>query len=140
VISRRFVVTVLVGGVLLGAVLGAGLPKAGAEASVDGREATPKATLVLLSRDPITVAGRNFASRERVTVRVSLEERTLAKSVRASAAGRFTIRFAEASASECAPVVATATGRSGSKASTRKVDIPPPCGMTPQPGVPPSER
>jgi hypothetical protein len=37
-------------------------------------------------------------------------------------------------------VVATATGRSGSKAATRKVEIPPPCGMSPQPRVPPSER
>lgn len=82
---------------------------------------------------PVVVAGRGFAARERVALRAVVGSRAFSTSLRATSAGTFRATFAEADAN-CHPYTITAVGRSGSRASqTRRFNIPPPCGMDPQP-------
>lgn len=120
-------------GVVVLSIAAAALAATSVAAAVHGPAVTRKAALALVSKTPITVAGRSFASRERVTVRVSLDGRTIARAVVATAAGRFAVRFPKTSADECTRVVATAVGSAGSRAATRKIEIPPACGIAPQP-------
>jgi hypothetical protein len=105
--------------------------------STSAVSAERKASVVLLDESPIAVFGRGFVPRERVTVRVVIGKRNLTARVRASTAGRFTVRFQE-SLPDCSPFSVTATGGAGSRAMLRKINIPPPCGMDPQPGAPPT--
>jgi hypothetical protein len=69
-----------------------------------------RATLTITSQRPLTVAGRGFAPLE--TVRVRSDAGT--KRVRASRAGRFTVRFAGVDA--CAGGTITAVGSQGTRA------------------------
>ncbi|MGH3105432.1 MAG: hypothetical protein ACRDN6_15175 [Gaiellaceae bacterium] len=88
----------------------------------------------IVDERPVTVAGHAFARAERVTVRVTVfGEQPFAKTVTASAAGRFTAIFRLHSLPECGGYVLTATGNRGSRATLRRFDPPAPCGIDPQP-------
>jgi hypothetical protein len=87
-----------------------------------------RAKLVLVDTHPVVVAGRGFAPAERVTLRTTLNGRRITKRVTASRTGRFTVRLAAEDA-ECTPLAVSAVGREGSRASLRKIVIPPPCGI-----------
>jgi hypothetical protein len=87
-----------------------------------------RAKLVLVDASPVVVAGRGFAPAERVTLRTTLEGRRIAKRVTANRTGRFIVRFAATSA-ECDPFTVSAVGRAGSRATLRRIQIPPPCGI-----------
>jgi hypothetical protein len=101
---------------------------AAAETSASAERAKP--AVVLLSDSPVALRGRGFASRERLTVRVSIANRTYTKRLRASAAGTFTARFSEAAARACEPIGVSVTGRGGSRVGlARKIQIPPACGI-----------
>jgi hypothetical protein len=87
-----------------------------------------RAKLVLVDTHPVVVAGRGFAPAERVTLRTTLNGRRITKHVTATRTGRFTVRLATEDA-ECTPLAISAVGREGSRASLRKIVIPPPCGI-----------
>ncbi len=91
-----------------------------------------RAVIKLASKAPVTVSGHGFRSHERVAVTVYGVGGPFTKSVSADARGTFTARFARADAS-CSPVSATAAGSRGSRASFKRVGIPPPCGIPIQP-------
>jgi hypothetical protein len=87
----------------------------------------------LTGTTPIQVAGSGFPASDRVTVRVSQPGHApLAKSVLATAAGRFVARFPRHNLDECRGYAITADGASGSRATWRDL-IPPPCGIDPSP-------
>lgn len=81
------------------------------------------------------VAGRGFFARERVVLRASVGSTAFRRLLVASPAGRFSTTLPETDSSSCAPVVvsASATGRRGSTASVRHVQIPDACGIVVQP-------
>jgi hypothetical protein len=81
------------------------------------------------------VAGRGFGARERVVVRASVGSTAFRRVLVASPAGRFSTTLPEADSSSCAPVVVSvsATGRRGSTAFVRHVQIPDACGIVVQP-------
>ena len=107
---------------------------AGAGAGTAGVDAKRKPVVVLLSDSPVALRGRGFAARERLTVRVTIANRIYTKRLRATALGTFTARFTEAAATECDPLGVSVTGAAGSRAVlTRKIQIPPACGIAPQP-------
>ena len=112
----------------------------GASSGVAGIDARGKPVVVLVSDDPVSLRGRNFAARELLTIRVSVTGRTYSKRLRASSLGTFKARFESALASECSPLGISVTGAAGSRAVfSRKIQIPPACGISPQPGTPPSQ-
>lgn len=80
------------------------------------------ATLRIAKPDPLTIAARGFKPHEQVRVVVVAQLRA-AKTVRATAAGTFTVRFAELSVPRCGGVFATARGRAGSLARL-KIPLP----------------
>jgi hypothetical protein len=88
--------------------------------------------VTLVSDSPVAVTGRGFARGERVTLRTAVNGRQFATTVRATVAGRFTATFSEASAA-CQPFAVSAVGRLGSRATFRRIEIPPPCGPPIQP-------
>ena len=90
-------------------------------------ETKRRAVVTLLNDRPVSVAGRGFARGERVTLRTAVNGTRFTKTVRASVAGRFTATFAEASAA-CQPFAVSAVGSLGSRATFRRIEIPPPCG------------
>jgi hypothetical protein len=91
-----------------------------------------KASLRITDDQPVTVAGAGFRPQERVTVRYSPSgEQAAVKTVRASRVGRFTVVFLGQAVPECAAFKVTAVGNAGSRA--RMIEIPPPCGISPQP-------
>ena len=90
-------------------------------------ETKRRPVVALLNDAPVSVAGRGFARGERVTVRTAVSGRAFAKTVRATRAGRFTATFTEANAA-CQPFTVSAVGRLGSRATFRRIEIPPPCG------------
>lgn len=97
-------------------------------------DAERKPAIVLVSDGPVALRGRGFASRERLTVRVSISRRVYTKRLRATALGTFTVRFADAAITECDPFSVSVTGSAGSRAGlSRKIQIPPACGIAPQP-------
>ena len=107
---------------------------AGVGAGTAGVETKRKPVVVLVSDGPVALRGRGFAARERLTVRVSVANRVYTMRVRATALGTFTARFTEAAANECEPLAVSVTGTAGSRAAlTRKIQIPPACGVAPQP-------
>jgi hypothetical protein len=71
-----------------------------------------RATLTVMSVSPLAVSGRGFKSGERVVVSTS----TRRKSVTATSAGRFVVRFAGL---RCAGMTIVAVGSQGSRATTR---------------------
>lgn len=95
---------------------------------------TKKPTLTLRDQTPVVVGGSGFAARERVRVKVQVSAGRFAKSVTAGRRGRFTARFAGVTAT-CGPVHVSAVGQGGSRAGLvlRGREIPPPCGIDPQP-------
>jgi hypothetical protein len=95
-------------------------------------ETTVRPTLVLVADAPISFAGRGFAPRERVTVRLTWNGAGLGRQTVANRAGSFLVRFPGAARNECEPAVGVATGSAGSRAASRKIAIPPPCGTAPQ--------
>jgi hypothetical protein len=109
------------------AVAAAGLASAAPE-----RETKRHPAVVVTNENPVVVAGRGFAARERVALSVRIGSRAYAKALRATPAGTFRATFAQADA-QCQPYTVTAVGRSGSRAvQTRRFNIPPPCGIDPQ--------
>jgi hypothetical protein len=100
----------------------------GAALVISAAGSTRRGTLAVVARNPVVVTGRGFLPRERVTLRTSLGGHVYRKTVVASRIGRFTTRFADANA-ECSPFAVSATGARGTRATTRKIAIPPPCGM-----------
>jgi hypothetical protein len=115
----------------VGAVL-ALLAVSAAAVATPASETKRRPVLSLLDDGPVSVAGRGFARGERVTVRTAVSGRTFAQTVRATRAGRFTATFTEADAA-CQPFTVTAVGRAGSRATFRRIEIPPPCGPPIQP-------
>jgi len=92
----------------------------------------PRPAVIGVGESPVVVAGRGFARGERVTVRAAVEARRYVRVVRANAQGRFAARFETVNA-ECLPFQVSAVGRSGRTAAHRRIQIPPPCGVVPQP-------
>ena len=93
-------------------------------------------TLTITGTGPVTVTGVRFLPRERVTVRLSVAGQGLSRGAIASPAGRVVVRFAvDMPTPECGGLVvsARATGARGSTAFVRRFEIPPPCGIAPQP-------
>jgi hypothetical protein len=88
----------------------------------DGASGSAHATLALVNRQPLVLHGRGFRPSERVRV-VASSGATVARNVRASAAGGFTVRFAEMSVPRCGGMFARARGSSGSLA-TLKIPLP----------------
>lgn len=106
----------------------------GASTGLAGVELKRKPVVVLVSDDPVSLRGRNFAAREQLIVRVSLGGRSYAKRLRATALGTFSARFTGVAATECDPIAVSVTGGGGSRVGlTRKIQIPPACGIAPQP-------
>jgi hypothetical protein len=87
-----------------------------------GTSAAPHATLSLVSRHPVTLHGRGFASRERVHVVVKAAV-TVSRDVRADGSGAFTTRFVRVSMPRCGGLFAHARGMSGTVAAL-KVPLP----------------
>src|SRR5262245_52513553 len=80
------------------------------------------ASLRIAARDPLTIAGRGFRPHERVRVVVAVQV-TLAKTVRASSASAFGVRFGTLRMPHCGGVFATAHGRAGTVARL-KIPLP----------------
>jgi hypothetical protein len=80
----------------------------------------------------VSVTGRNFQPRERVVLKATIDSRTIKRTLRAGATGRFTTRL-ESDDASCSQVSVTATGAKGTTASVRRVRIPDACGMVVQP-------
>ena len=93
-------------------------------------QSTGRPTLALASETPLVVAGRGFKAGERVTVVAKVARGAFRKKVSAGTGGRFKARFAAADAS-CSPWSVTAVGGQGSRASLRRIRVPPPCGADP---------
>ena len=117
--------------IVLGSITAACLVLSAAAAAFSP-DTAPRPTLVLVADAPISFAGRGFAPRERVTVRLSWNGVALKRQVVATGLGTFRVRFAGASRTECEPAVGVATGSAGSRASSRKIRIPPACGIAQQ--------
>ena len=92
-----------------------------------------KAYLRLVDRDPLTVQGRAFKSRELVRVVASVPEsgKTMAagsdvvrKSVRATATGSFRVVFSKVSVDRCSLVRVTSVGARGSMAVMKVLPSP----------------
>ena len=94
--------------------------------------ARPKASLAVVDDSPVTVSGRGFLARERVTLRTSVAGRLHVEVVTANRLGRFTAQFDGVDA-QCSPYAVSAVGARGSRATTRKIAIPPACGIPIQP-------
>lgn len=98
-------------------------------AQPDGKpDGKRRATIGLVSESPLTVSGRGFAARERVTLRTAVNGEKVTKIVIASRTGGFRARMGDVDA-ECWPFVVSAQGTRGSVAALRRINIPPPCGV-----------
>lgn len=91
-----------------------------------------RATLALVKENPVVVVGRGFLRGERVTLRTAINGQRFTRTVTANRYGRFTRQVADVDA-ECWPFTISASGMRGSHAVTRKINIPPPCGVPIQP-------
>ena len=118
--------------IVLGSVTAACLVLAAAAVGFSPEAAARRPALVLVADAPISFAGRGFAPRERVTVRLAWNGAALRRQVVATPLGTFRVRFTESVLPDCESVVGVATGSAGSRASSRKIQIPPPCGIAPQ--------
>ena len=83
----------------------------------------------------LTVTGRSFKPLEKIVLRVRQNGQTTSRTVRASAAGKFTTRLDGDATANCSdgPVSVTATGLKGSSAVVRHVQVAAPCGIASQP-------
>jgi hypothetical protein len=77
-------------------------------------EAAPALRLVRIQ--PLTLAGKGFKPREHVRVTVAREDKTVARVLEASEAGRFIVSFAELKLRRCAALYVRAFGARGSRA------------------------
>jgi hypothetical protein len=84
--------------------------------------AAPHATLSLVSRHPVALHGRGFASHERVHVVVRAKV-TASRDVRADGSGSFTARFVQVDVPRCGGVFAHARVSSGTLAAL-KIPLP----------------
>lgn len=84
----------------------------------------------LVGESPVHVSGSGFAAGERVAVAVTAGKAHLKKTVSATAAGRFTARWAGSIAGGCHSTTIVARGTSGRTAFWREVanDCAPPVG------------
>ena len=82
-----------------------------------------KPSLRLVSRQPLTVQGQHFRSRERVGVSVS-GDASASQSVRASEAGSFSVRFADLTVGRCDVIRVVAVGGRGSQATLKRLPGP----------------
>jgi hypothetical protein len=104
-------------------------------------QARAKPTLAISGGGPLTVKGSGFVPRERVTVRLTFGSDTLSRVPRAGQRGRFAVQFpvqiADLALLECSrAVMIVATGNRSGRSATfriRSIQIPPPCGIAPQP-------
>ena len=101
--------------------------------AVPAGAARAKATLAVVDESPVTVIGRGFLAKERVTLRTSVAGHLHRKVVTANRLGRFTAQFDGVEAAQCSPYAVSAVGARGSRATTRKIAIPPACGIPIQP-------
>jgi hypothetical protein len=124
-------------------VLGVACGSADATTSDTDEESKARATLTIVSLDPLRVRGVKFFAGERV--KLLLNDPTVKmKAVRADVRGRFTVRFKLAAAGRCTGAVVQAFGSRGSRAM---VDVTAP-NCSPSPGrgdsdppfSPPGER
>jgi hypothetical protein len=83
-------------------------------AGVSAASAHPRMQLVRMH--PLTVQGRNFRGGERVRVVLRMATGRTVRRVRATGAGRFTVRFRGAHPGPCTRFSVVATGRRGSLA------------------------
>ena len=77
-----------------------------------------KPSLRLTDRQPLSVQARHFLSRERVRVRVTGDAQE-SRTVRANAAGAFSVRFADIMVGRCDAIRVVATGGRGSTATLK---------------------
>ena len=105
----------------------------GASATSISAGSSGKAYLRVVDRDPLTVQGRAFKSRERVRVVASVpaSAQTMAsgseiarKTVRATATGSFRVVFSEMSVDRCSLVRVTSVGARGSMAVLKVLPSP----------------
>ena len=79
-----------------------------------------KPQLKVLATRPLMVQGTHFHARERVRVRVSAAPAApITRTVRATAAGTFTARFASVSVARCGDAAIRALGATGDRASSK---------------------
>ena len=105
----------------------------GSAVAAPDAETKRRPAVAMTSESPVVVAGRGFVGRERISLRVVIGNRAYSRALRATVAGTFRATFAEADA-QCHPYTVTAVGRAGTRATqTRRFNIPPPCGIDPQP-------
>jgi hypothetical protein len=76
----------------------------------------PPATIRLVDRDPVTIAGTHFRSHERVKVTINAGGVQHTRRVIASAAGTFRAKFVDVSATSCG-LYAGAVGSRGARAT-----------------------
>jgi hypothetical protein len=95
--------------------LGALLLTAGVTAATPPRQSA-HARMQLVRRQPLTVQGRSFHRRERVRVVLRMATTNTVRRVRATRAGRFTVRFRGVRPGPCVRFTVVATGRRGSLA------------------------
>ena len=99
-------------------------------------ETKVRPTLSMFGSSPVVVTGIRFLPRERVTLRLWTGQQRLSRAVVATRAGKLVVRFAgEIAAPRCGGFVVSvqAIGARGSRAVARRYEIPPPCGVAPQP-------
>ena len=80
------------------------------------------ASLAVVDRMPLTVAGRGFAKLERVTVRVTLSQRTVSRTTRSGTLGAFRVRFDGLFIPRCEALVLRAIG---ARTSLARAKLPP---------------
>ena len=101
---------------------------AGALSSAASPAPLARASLRLVDETPVTIAGKGFKARERVTVTAVASGAARKKVVYASASGTFTARFPTLQGRDVCGLIVRAVGASGSRAVLRLVDrmCPPP--------------
>ena len=85
----------------------------------DRASPTDRATLRLASTAPLKLRGSGFVARERIRVVVSSGGDRKTQRLRADAAGRFVVAFAEVTVGRCDGLSAEALGSRGSRAAVR---------------------
>jgi hypothetical protein len=87
----------------------------------------PTPRVWLAAKDPVTIRGAGFHARERVAVTVIAPEVARQRTLRATATGAVTVRFADASIeATCGRIVVRATGARGAAVVWKNVE---PCGI-----------
>jgi hypothetical protein len=82
-----------------------------------------KPSLRLMSRQPLTIHGWHFASRERVRVQLSGSAKS-SRSTRADASGAFNVKFDDVTVTRCNTIRVVAVGGRGSRAILKMLPSP----------------